>query len=420
MKKRNMMAMLLVLAMEASLLAGCGGKKEETAPKETAGNETRAEETKAEETKGETEETGDAGETAPAETPAEGAAGEGLTFKDPIPVPDEITTYGPDGNTAAWYTELALTPEELTQVRSMDLKACFELINASEWDNANLIGFQDACEAMNIEIVGQGCCDLDPITQKTNMESFAALNPDIVSCQPQDLDVCAPTFDPLWQNGVKLTFMSNVPTGYTAGKEYVGAITDSIIDMGIDSAEMMADAIGGEGEILAITVADVNYVCNTRDQAFLDTIAEKYPDIDVVEVGGFSSASEAGQITSALVTKHPNVKGIFVSYSAPCIDVLQTVKSLARTDIKIVTMDLDSTCALDMAQGGNIVGIACDMPYAMGYGRALMAAYGCIGKECPGYVTSPSFKVTRDNLLEGYQTSLGIEAPAEVQEALAE
>lgn len=58
------------------------------------------------------------------------------------------------------------------------------------------------------------------------------------------------------------------------------------------------------------------------------------------------------------------------------------------------------------------------MPYAMGYGRALMAAYACIGKECPGYVTSPSFKVTRENLLEGYRTSLGIEASADVQTAL--
>ena len=343
---------------------------------------------------------------------------EGLTFPNPVEAPETITTVGPDGSPAAWYTELELTPEELAQVRSMNLTACFELINASEWDNANLIGFQDACEAMNIKIVGQGCCDLDPIQQKTNMESFAALNPDIVTCQPQDLDVCAPTFDPLWQAGVKLTFMSNVPTGYTAGKEYVGAITDSIVDMGIDSAEMMADAIGGEGEILAITVADVNYVCNTRDDAFLKTIAEQYPNITVAEVGGFSSPNEAAQITSALLTKYPNVKGIFVSYSTPCIDVLQTVKALGRTDIKIVTMDLDTTCALDMAQGGNIVGIACDMPYAMGYGRALMAAYACIGKECPGYVTSPSFKVTRENLLEGYRTSLGIEAPADVQAAL--
>ena len=33
----------------------------------------------------------------------------------------------PDGSPAAWYTELELTPEELAQVRSMNLTACFEL-----------------------------------------------------------------------------------------------------------------------------------------------------------------------------------------------------------------------------------------------------------------------------------------------------
>ena len=345
---------------------------------------------------------------------AEGA----VTFQNPYPEPEEITTFGPDGEPAVWYTALELTEEEADEIRSMNLKAGFELINSSEWDNANLIGFQDACEELNIEIAAQAVCDLDPIKQKTNMEQFGAMGLDIVTCQPQDLDICAPTFDPLWKDGVKLTFMSNVPKGYTAGEEYVGAITDSIYDMGVDSADLLADAIGGEGEILAITVSGVNYVCNTRDDAFLKTIEEKYPDIEVVEIGGFQTAAEAGQSASALLTKHPNVKGIFVSYSTPCIDVLQTVKSLGMNDVKIVTMDLDSTCALDMAQGGNIVGIACDMPYAMGYGRALMGAYGVLGKECPGFVTSPSFKVTKDNLLEGYKTSLGIEAPDEVKEAL--
>ena len=332
MKTTKCIALLLAIVMTLALFAGCSNS-----PANAPATDAPAT---------------DAPSTAPDNsdnTDGNDIPAEGLTFPNPVEAPETITTVGPDGSPAAWYTELELTPEELAQVRSMNLTACFELINASEWDNANLIGFQDACEAMNIKIVGQGCCDLDPIQQKTNMESFAALNPDIVTCQPQDLDVCAPTFDPLWQAGVKLTFMSNVPTGYTAGKEYVGAITDSIVDMGIDSAEMMADAIGGEGEILAITVADVNYVCNTRDDAFLKTIAEQYPNITVAEVGGFSSPNEAAQITSALLTKYPNVKGIFVSYSTPCIDVLQTVKALGRTDIKIVTMDLDTTCALDMA-----------------------------------------------------------------------
>lgn len=103
----------------------------------------------------------------------------GLSFADMknaevFEKPEEITTLDADGNPAAWYTDLSLTKEELEKVRSMNLKACFELINESEWDGANLIGFQEACDAMNIEIVAQGNCNLDPITQKNNMESFMA------------------------------------------------------------------------------------------------------------------------------------------------------------------------------------------------------------------------------------------------------
>lgn len=175
---KKLIALILVLTLVAALFCGCNGQEEPTPAQTEEQNSPTTEQPE--------------------------VLTEGLTFADPIPAPEEITTFGPDGKTATWYTELELTPDELAQVRSMNLTACFELINASEWDNANLIGFTEACEAMNIKIVGQGCCDLDPITQKANMESFAALNPDIVSCQPQDLDVCAPTFDPLWQAGVKL------------------------------------------------------------------------------------------------------------------------------------------------------------------------------------------------------------------------
>lgn len=344
----------------------------------------------------------------------------GLTFPKLIDPPAEITTYDPFGEKATWYTELSLTPEEVAQVRAMNLRVGWELINASEWDAANLTGFKEAAALLNMDIVAEANCDLDPVKQKANMEQFAGLDLDIVSCQPQDLDIAAEWFDPLVEQGVKLVFMSNVPTGYEPGKQYVGAITDSLYDMGVDSADMMADSIGGEGKVISIEVAGVNYVCNTRDGAFRDTIAAKYPNIEVVEIGGFQSPDEAGTITSALLTKYPEVKGIYVSYSTPAISVLEAVKALNRTDVKIITMDLDTTASLDLAQGGNISGIAADLPYLMGFGRALIAAYGVLGKECPGncYFTSPSYKGVRDNLAETYLLSFGVPAPDVVLEAL--
>lgn len=345
----------------------------------------------------------------------------GLTFPKLIDPPAELTTKGPDGNLATWYTKLSLTAEEVAKIRAMHLRVGWELINTSEWDNANLTGFKDAAKALNMEIVATANGDLDPVKQKQNMENFATMNLDIVSAQPWDLDIASQWFDPLAKQGVKLVFMSNVPKGYEPGKQYVGAITDSLYDMGVDSADMMAEAIGGEGQVLSIEVAGVNYVCNTRDGAFKDTIKKKYPKIQVVEVGGFQKPDEAGTITSALLTKYPDVKGIYVSYSTPAISVLEAAKSMNRKDVKVITMDLDTTASLDMAQGGNISGIAVDLPYLMGFGRAMIAAYGVLGKPCPDqcYFTSPSYKGTRANLADAYLLSFGVPAPQEVIDALA-
>lgn len=345
----------------------------------------------------------------------------GLTFPKLIDPPAQITTKGPDGNVATWYTKLSLTPEEVAKVRAMHLRVGWELINTSEWDNANLTGFKEAAAALNMEIVATANGDLDPVKQKADMENFASMKLDVVSAQAWDLDIASQWFDPLVKQGVKLVYMSNVPKGYNPGKQYVGAITDSLYDMGVDSADMMAEALGGSGKILSIEVAGVNYVTNTRDGAFRDTIKSKYPNIKLVEVGGFQKPDEAGTITSALLTKYPDVKGIYVSYSTPAISVLQAVKSMNRKDVKIITMDLDTTASLDMAQGGNIYGIAVDLPYLMGYGRALIAAYGALGKPCPDqcYFTSPSFKSTKANLADAYKLSFGAPAPKEVTDALS-
>ena len=78
---------------------------------------------------------------------------EGLRIPGLLPEPDMITTYGPEGDVATWYDKLVLTPEEVEKVRSMNLKAAFELVTEIDWSRANLRGFQDACKMLNIALV---------------------------------------------------------------------------------------------------------------------------------------------------------------------------------------------------------------------------------------------------------------------------
>nr|WP_309100341.1 substrate-binding domain-containing protein [Fredinandcohnia onubensis] len=341
-----------------------------------------------------------------------------LTIPDVVSAPDVITTKGPDGETATWYDALRLTPDEVQKVRSMKLRAAFEAPTESEWGNANLRGYKAGAEMLGIELAGTAYAELDPSRQKENMESFMALGVDMIDSQPQEIGLAAKTYDPLVEKGIDLTFLSNVPEGYTPGKEYVGALTDSLYDMGVDAADLLAEAIGGEGEILTITVSSVNYVSNTRDNAFKETIEKKYPKIKIVDNGGFELVKDAGNVANGLLTRYPNVKGVYVSFSTPAIEVLEVLRSLGKKDVKVTTMDLDTICTLDMVNDGNIYGIVADLPFAMGYGRAMLGAYGALGKEAPKYITSPSFKITKENVEEGWKMSFGEELPEDIKKAL--
>ncbi|MFK4998665.1 hypothetical protein ACI2OX_19285 [Bacillus sp. N9] len=57
-----------------------------------------------------------------------------MLVPDVVPAPEIITTKGPDGETATWYDELRLTPDEVQEVRSMNLRAAFEAPTESEWE----------------------------------------------------------------------------------------------------------------------------------------------------------------------------------------------------------------------------------------------------------------------------------------------
>ncbi len=343
-----------------------------------------------------------------------------FTVPDPLPKPDNITTKAPDGDVATWYSKVRLTQEELEKVRSMDLTAAYELVTESEWSRANLRGFKDACKKMGIEVVGVANADLSPIKQKENMQNFLSLNPDIITSQPQEQELAAKTFDPLVEKGINLVFLSNVPTGYEPGEEYVSALTDSLVQMGKDAAALISDAVGGEGEIIAITVAGKSYVTNTRDEAFVKEIKQEYPDIELLANKGFQQMDEAGTVASGALTRYPDTDAIYVSFSGPAVSVLESVKSLGKEEVDIVTMDLESQTVVNMAKCGNVYGYAIDLAYSMGYGRAILGAYGALGKDAPDYVTSPSYKVTRDNLREGWRRSFGQELPEDVEKLLEE
>ncbi len=282
-------------------------------------------------------------------------------------------------------------------------------------------GARDAFAELGIQVIAETNAQFDAAQQANDVETVMAQDPDIIISLVLDPVSGAVAFRPAVEAGVQLVFLSNVPEGYVHGVDYVGVVTDDLAAMGIAAADLLADALGGEGKVGFIFHDAAYYVTNQRDQAFKTWIGERYPGIEIVSEQGLADPAAAEEIAAALLTRNPDLDGIYAPWSAgPADGVLAALRAAGASDVAVVTLDLDTNVSLDLVEGGNIVGIAADEAYALGRTMALEGAYGLLGKQAPAFVVVPAIAVTADNIVDAYRQSLASDPPAEVMQALGE
>jgi ribose transport system substrate-binding protein len=190
--------------------------------------------------------------------------------------------------------------------------------------------------------------------------------------------------------------------------------------MAKEAAKMLGDALGGQGTVGFLPYDAVFFNTNNRDAAFRAAMQQWYPDIELIEQG-FTDPGTAGEIVDAMLTQHPDLDGIFASWSGgPATDVLAALKAAGNTDVKVVSIDLDEVNDLDMAQGGNYIGATAEETFTMGQWMVRAAAKHLCAEDFPPFVVVPTAVVTRDTLLDSWHRVYQKDPPAEVIEALGQ
>ena len=335
------------------------------------------------------------------------------------PLPDPPQTQGPNGEASTPASEISLTSSEISQVQSGNYTAALLWHTSGAFTEAVTAGARDAFAELGIEIIAETNAQFDAAQQANDVETVMASDPDIIISLVLDPVSGAEAFRPAVDAGVQLVFLSNVPEGYVQGQDYVGIVTDDLAAMGIAAAELLGDALDGQGKVGFIFHDAAYYVTNQRDQAFKEWLTGAYPGIEIVAEQGLADPAAAEEIASAMLTRNSDLDGIYAPWSAgPADGVLAALRAAGADDVAVVSMDLDTNVSLDMIEGGNIVGIAADEAYQIGRTMAMEGAYGLLGKEAPPFVVVPAIKVTADNILEGYARSLQAAPPREVVNAL--
>ncbi|MEV8630948.1 substrate-binding domain-containing protein [Streptosporangium sp. NPDC051023] len=326
-------------------------------------------------------------------------------------------TRGPNGEKPSPSSALTLTDAEVAKVKSGKHTAALLWHTSSDFTNAVTAGAKDEFARLGVQVVATTDAAFDAAKQKSDVETVLAKKPDAVISLPLDPTTAAEAFRPAQQAGAKLVFLSNVPTGYKQGSDYVSVVTDDLFQMGKQAADALATAIGDKGKVGWIFHDATYYVTNQRDNAFKTTIQRDHPDIQVVAEQGIADPARAEEVANAMLAQHPDLDGIYVTWAEPAEGVLAALRNAGNTHTKIVTLDLSEPVALDMVSNGAVTGLIADQAYEVGRALAVAAAYGLLDKPAPPFVVAPALTVTKDNVQEGWQQSLHRDAPASVVKA---
>jgi ribose transport system substrate-binding protein len=242
--------------------------------------------------------------------------------------------------------------------------------------------------------------------------------PDVILTIPVDPVSAGKAFRSALDQGAKFVILSNPPAGWVYGKDYVTVVTDDIYEMGKQTADALAKAIGAKGKVGMIYYDAKFYVTNERDQAFRETIAKSYPNIQIVAQQGFSDPARVQEIADAMLLQHPDLDGIYTTWGEPAEGALAALRAAHNTHVKISTLDLTEVIGLDMAKGGNVASITVDEAYEIGRTMAAASGEAILGKSVPPFIVVPALTLTKDNLAQGWYQSMHREAPQSVKDAL--
>ena len=219
---------------------------------------------------------------------------------------------GPNGEVPGLLDELQLTDDEIAEIQAGEYTAAFVWHRSETSSPPSSAAPAPSSKSSASRSSPRPRPRSTPAAQANNVQSVMALDPDIVVAIAADPTSAAASFQPILDAGAKLVIMTTPPAGYTAGNEFVSIVTENLTEAGRVNAQLLGEALGGQGKVAYLYYDADFWFTQQRDQAFKDWLAYLYPDIELVAEEGFADPAKAQDIAASVVARHPDLNGIYV------------------------------------------------------------------------------------------------------------
>ncbi len=319
----------------------------------------------------------------------------------------------PDGPPATSPDVFKFTPEMIAKLKAGHYTAGIVLHTMDAgWPKLQVEGITNTLKDFGVDVVAVTDAKFQPGQQIADLEQMIARKPDVIFSIPIDPQSEAAAYKKAAAAGIKLVFMDNVPVGMAPGKDYISVTASDNEQNAAFAAHELAETIGKKGEVGIITlVYDYYYSVAARKVGALKAFKE-YPDIKVADIGTFTSPEKAYGVATAMLTAHPDMKGVFVAWDTPAQQVVAAAKTLGRK-IVVTTNDLAADSALNVARG-EFYAVGAQRPYDQGVAEAKSAAYALLGLDVPPYISVATLRVKKIDLLSALKIVTKQEPPESV------
>lgn len=175
------------------------------------------------------------------------------------------------------------------------------------------------------------------------------------------------------------------------------ASTDNLAAAAL-AADKMAELIGGKGKVALVVHDQTSRTGVDRRDGFVNEVKAKYPDIEIVDIQyGAGDQLQSTEITKAILTANPDLKGIFGANEGSAIGVVNGVTELGRKDVVII--GYDSGAAQKAAiKSGVMAGAITQNPIGIGYETVKAAVAAAKGEPVEKNIDTGFFWYDKTNI----------------------
>jgi ribose transport system substrate-binding protein len=255
-----------------------------------------------------------------------------------------------------------------------------------------------AAQGNEIEVIWKGPLREDDREQQIQVvEGFAAQGVNGIVLAPLDNRALVRPVSDAQRAGVPTVI---IDSGLES-EEIVSFVATDNRKGGSLAAERMGQLLNGKGKVLVLRYAEGSASTTEREAGFLETIKEKFPEIELVSTDQYAGATRdtAKRASENLLNRFGDmVQGIFTPNESSTAGMLLALQDIGKAGkVSFVGFDSSQTF-IDAINANQLHGIIVQNPFNMGYLGVKTMVDSLLGKPVDRKIDTGVMLVTKENM----------------------